>query len=31
MSTRAEVSTLAGEHICTAYSTLVARGTAQEG
>jgi hypothetical protein len=28
LSTRAEVSTPAGEHICTSYSTLVARGTA---
>ncbi len=28
LSTRAEVSTPDGEHLCTAYSTLVARGTA---
>ena len=29
--TRAEVTTEAGEPVCTAYSTLVARGTAEEG
>ena len=28
LSTRGEVSTVDGEHICTSYSTLVARGTA---
>jgi len=30
MSTRGEVSTVDGEHVATAYSTLVARGTAGE-
>lgn len=30
MSTRGEVSTVDGEHVATAYSTLVARGTANE-
>ena len=28
LSTRGEVTTVEGEHICTSYSTLVARGTA---
>ncbi len=28
LSTRGEVSTVDGEHVCTSYSTLVARGTA---
>ncbi len=31
LTTRGEVSTVDGEHVCTAYSTLVARGTAAEG
>ncbi|MGH3342928.1 MAG: FAS1-like dehydratase domain-containing protein [Carbonactinosporaceae bacterium] len=31
MTTRSEVSTEEGEHVVTAYSTLVARGTAKEG
>jgi acyl dehydratase len=31
LSTRAELSTVDGEHVCTVYSTLVARGTAGEG
>ena len=31
MYTRAEVTTEDGEPVCTAYSTLVARGTAEEG
>ena len=29
LTTRGEVSTVEGEHVCTAYSTLVARGTAK--
>jgi acyl dehydratase len=29
MTTRGEISTVDGEHVCTAYSTLVARGTAE--
>jgi acyl dehydratase len=28
LTTRGDVSTVEGEHVCTAYSTLVARGTA---
>ena len=28
LSTGVEVSTVDGEHVCTSYSTLVARGTA---
>jgi acyl dehydratase len=28
LTTRGEVSTVEGEHVCTSYSTLVARGTA---
>jgi len=31
ITTRGEVSTVEGEHVVTAYSTLVARGTAKEG
>ena len=31
LTTRGEISTTDGEHVCTAYSTLVARGTAAEG
>ncbi|MFL6140087.1 MAG: MaoC family dehydratase N-terminal domain-containing protein [Frankiaceae bacterium] len=31
LTTRGDVSTVEGEHVCTAYSTLVARGTANEG
>ncbi len=31
LSTRTEVMTVAGEPVCTAYSTLVERGTAGEG
>jgi acyl dehydratase len=31
LTTRGEISTVDGEHVCTAYSTLVARGTAKEG
>ncbi|MGH3326993.1 MAG: FAS1-like dehydratase domain-containing protein [Streptomycetales bacterium] len=31
MTTRSEVSTEEGEHVVTAFSTLVARGTAKEG
>lgn len=30
LSTRGEISTVDGEHVVTAYSTLVARGTAKE-
>jgi hypothetical protein len=30
MTTRTEVRTVAGEQVCTAYSTLVERGTAGE-
>jgi acyl dehydratase len=30
LTTRGDVSTVDGEHVCTAYSTLVARGTAEE-
>jgi acyl dehydratase len=30
LTTRGEVSTVDGEPVCTAYSTLVARGTAEE-
>jgi acyl dehydratase len=30
LTTKGEISTVEGEHVATAYSTLVARGTAQE-
>ena len=30
MTTRTEVATVAGEQVCTAFSTLVERGTAGE-
>jgi acyl dehydratase len=31
LTTRTEIATVAGEHVCTAFSTLVERGAAEGG